>query len=99
MSRLTVTTRGQVTFRQEVLRHLGVKPGQGIEIELLPNGRGVVRAAKPTGTIDGFVGVLSKRTNKVATLNEIREAAAQGWSGQKSGQKSRQRLGRKSGQK
>ncbi len=83
MARLTITARGQVTFRREVLQHLGVKPGEKIELELLPNGRGVVRAAKPTGTIDGFVGVLAKRTKKIATLDEINEAAAKGWAGQK----------------
>ncbi|HEU5457636.1 MAG TPA: AbrB/MazE/SpoVT family DNA-binding domain-containing protein [Terracidiphilus sp.] len=84
MARLAVTSRGQVTFRREVLRHLGVKPGEMIEIDLLPDGKGVVRAVKPAGTIDGFVGILAKRTRKVATLDEIHEAAAQGWSGQKS---------------
>jgi bifunctional DNA-binding transcriptional regulator/antitoxin component of YhaV-PrlF toxin-antitoxin module len=83
MARLKITARGQVTFRREVLQHLGVKPGEKIELELLPNGRGVVRAARPAGTIEGFVGVLAKRTRKVATLDEIHQAAAKGWSGQK----------------
>ena len=83
MARLKITARGQVTFRREVLQHLGVKPGEKIELELLPHGRGVVRAARPAGTIEGFVGVLAKRTRKVATLDEIHQAAAKGWSGQK----------------
>lgn len=83
MARLTVTARGQVTFRREVLQHLGVKPGEKIELELLPNGRGVVRAARPSGAIDGFLGVLSGKTRKVATLDEINEAAATGWAGRK----------------
>jgi len=39
MSTLTVTTRGQVTFRKKVMEHLGVKPGGKIEIDLLPDGR------------------------------------------------------------
>lgn len=83
MPHLTVTARGQVTFRREVLRHLGIKPGEKIELELLPNGRGVVRAARPAGTIDGFLGVLANRTKKVATIAEINEAAAEGWAGRK----------------
>ncbi|HWT66895.1 MAG TPA: hypothetical protein VN151_12335 [Terracidiphilus sp.] len=83
MPRLTVTARGQVTFRREVLRHLGIKPGEKIELELLPNGRGVVRAARPAGTIDGFLGVLANRTKKVATIAEINEATAEGWAGRK----------------
>lgn len=81
MTTLTVTARGQVTFRKDVLRHLGVQPGDKIELDLLPDGRGLLRAARPTGTIDGFVGLLAGRTRKVATLEEIDEAATRGWAG------------------
>ena len=45
MTTLTVTTRGQVTFRKKVLQHLGIKPGEKIALDLLPDGRGVIRAA------------------------------------------------------
>lgn len=82
MTLLTVTARGQVTFRREVLQHLGIKPGDKIELDLLPEGRGLLKAARPTGTIEDFVGLLAGRTTKVATLEEINEAAAQGWTGQ-----------------
>ena len=39
MTTLTVTAKGQVTLRKNVLRHLGVSPGQQIEVVLLPEGR------------------------------------------------------------
>lgn len=81
MTTLTVTARGQVTFRKDVLQHLGIKPGEKIELDLLPNGRGILKAARPTGTIDNFVGLLAGRTKKVATIEEINEATAQGWAG------------------
>jgi len=81
MATLTVTERGQVTFRKEVLQHLGIKPGEKIELELLPEGRGLLRAARPSGTIDSFIGSLAGRTKKVATIEEINEAAARGWAG------------------
>jgi len=84
MATLTVTARGQVTFRKEVLQHLGIKPGDKIELELLPNGQGVLRAARPAQTIDNFIGLLAGRTAKVATLEEINEATAQGWANQHS---------------
>jgi bifunctional DNA-binding transcriptional regulator/antitoxin component of YhaV-PrlF toxin-antitoxin module len=83
MATLTVTARGQVTFRKEVLQHLGIKPGQKIELDLLPDGRGVLKAAKPTGAISSFVGLLAGRTKKVATIKDINEAAARGWAGKK----------------
>ena len=81
MTTLTVTARGQVTFRKDVLNHLGIKPGQKIELDKLPDGRVALRAAKPSGTIDGFLGLLAGKTKKVATLDEISEAAASGWAG------------------
>lgn len=81
MTTLTVTARGQVTFRKEVLQHLGIGPGQKIELDLLPDGRALLRAARPTGTIEGFVGLLAGRTKKVATIEEINEATAQAWAG------------------
>lgn len=81
MAILTVTARGQVTLRKEVLQHLGIKPGDKIELDLLPDAKGVLKAAPPGATISGFVGLLAGRTNKVASLEEMNEASAQGWSG------------------
>jgi len=81
MTILTVTARGQVTFRKDVLGHLGIKPGEKIKLEKLPDGRILLRASKPAGTIDGFIGLLAGKTRKVATLDEINEAAAAGWAG------------------
>ena len=79
MTILTVTARGQVTFRKDVLNHLGIKPGEKIELDLLPDGRGILKAARPTGTIEGFLGLLAGRTSKVASIDEINEAAERGW--------------------
>jgi bifunctional DNA-binding transcriptional regulator/antitoxin component of YhaV-PrlF toxin-antitoxin module len=83
MTTLTVTERGQVTFRKDVLQHLGIKPGGKIELDLLPDGRAALRAAHPSGTIKGFLGVLAGKTTKVATIEEMNEAAARGWAGEK----------------
>ncbi len=81
MATLTVTERGQVTFRKKVLEHLGIKAGEKIELDLLPDGRGIIRAARPSGKIDDFFGVLAGKTKKVATIEEMNEAAARGWAG------------------
>ena len=83
MTTLTVTARGQVTFRKEVLQHLGIKPGEKIELDLLPDGRAALRAAQPTGSMASFVGLLAGKTAKVATIEEINEATAWGWAARK----------------
>lgn len=83
MTKLTVTTRGQVTFRKNVLQHLGIKPGEKIELDLLPDGRATLKAARPTGSIDSFIGLLAGKTKKVLTIEEMNEIAAAGWAGEK----------------
>ncbi len=83
MTRLTVTTKGQVTLKKDVLQHLGIKPGDKIELDLLPDGRGLIKSARSTGTIKDFIGLLAGRTKKVATIEEINEATAQGWAGKR----------------
>ncbi len=82
MTTLTVTSRGQVTFRRDVLQHLGIRPGEKIELDKLPDGRVALKAARPTAAIDGFLGLLAGKSPKVATLDEINDAAAAGWAGQ-----------------
>ncbi len=83
MTTLTVTARGQVTFRKNVLQHLGIKPGEKIELDLLPDGRAALKAARPAGKIDSFIGLFAGRTRKALTVEEINEIAAAGWSGKK----------------
>lgn len=83
MTTLTVTAKGQVTLKKELLQHLGVKPGQKIEVDPLPDGRLSVRAARPKGSIEDFFGILAGKTDKVATIEEMNEAIARGWAGLK----------------
>ena len=83
MSTLTITAKGQVTLRKEVLRHLGVEPGQKIEVDTLPDGRVELRAAKKTGSIENFIGCLHRPGMKALTLEEISEAIERGWAGER----------------
>ena len=80
---LKITAKGQVTLRKEVLRHLGVEPGQTVSVELLPGGSAALRAAPASGSIEDFFGSLSKPGTKPLTLEEIGEIAAEGWAGRR----------------
>ena len=82
MTILTFTAEGLVTLRRELLRHLGVRPGQRMEVSALPGGRIDVRAAQPPGSIDAFIGRLAGCGFKVACLEEIQSAATAGWAGE-----------------
>jgi antitoxin PrlF len=79
---LTVTSKGQVTLRKDLLRHLGVSPGEKVEIDLLPNGRAELRAAKKTGSIENFFGSAYKPGTKPLTIEEINEVIRKGWAGE-----------------
>lgn len=78
---LTVTSKGQVTLRKELLAHLGIQPGQRVDVEVLPGGRLELHAEQTTGSINGFIGLLAGRSARRASLEEMNEAAASGWSG------------------
>jgi bifunctional DNA-binding transcriptional regulator/antitoxin component of YhaV-PrlF toxin-antitoxin module len=79
MPTLTITAKGQVTLKQELLKHLGVGPGEKIEADKLPDGRIVVRAATQNGSIHDFIGCLSKRTGPKLTIEEMNQITSQGW--------------------
>ncbi len=49
MAKLTVTSRGQVTLKKDVLQHLGIKPGDQIDYEKLPGGAIRIQVAAPPG--------------------------------------------------
>jgi antitoxin PrlF len=79
MPTLKVTAKGQVTLKQDLLKHLGIRPGQRIEADKLPHGRIVVKAAAQDGSISDFVGSLSHRNARKLTLEQINDIAKQGW--------------------
>lgn len=78
MATLTVTARGQVTFRKEVLQHLGIKPGEKIQLDLLPGGRAQLQAAEPKGSFRELRGFLKDKTGgRRLTIEQIGEAIAE----------------------
>jgi len=75
---LTVTARGQVTFRKDVLKHLGIRPGDKIRLELLPDGRAELKAERPQGSWQTLRGLLKGRTSGARlSIEEINETIAE----------------------
>ncbi len=87
MASLAVTVKGQVTLKRDLLQHLGIKPGERVEFEKLPGGELKVRAARPSGSIDGFFHSLDGKVKlqKSLTIEEMNDIAAAGWAGQLDG--------------
>lgn len=87
MTSLAVTVKGQVTLKRDLLQHLGIKPGERVELEKLPGGELRLRAARPTGTIEDFFGLLEGKVKleKPVTIEEMNEIIAAGWAGELDG--------------
>lgn len=83
MSTLSITAKGQVTFRKALLKHLGVGPGDKISVDMAPNGRIVVRAARPAGRISDAFGILHRQDGPRLTIEEMNEVIAGGWAGER----------------
>lgn len=83
MSTLTVTAKGQVTLRKELLEHLGVHPGEKVTIEMLPDGRVEMKAERPSGKISDVFGLFKKKGARALSIEEINEIATQGWAGRR----------------
>lgn len=75
---LTVTAKGQVTLRRELLGHLGVRPGDRIVVDLLPSGRAELRAA--SSDLSAFFGCLPAR-GKSVSIEAMNRAIEDGWAG------------------
>jgi bifunctional DNA-binding transcriptional regulator/antitoxin component of YhaV-PrlF toxin-antitoxin module len=82
MSKLTITGKGQVTLRKDILQHLGVAPGQRVSVDKLPDGR-IIVAAAPTVDISAIFDRLKKPRRRGLSVDEMNRIAARGWAGRK----------------
>ena len=81
-STLTVTSKGQVTLRKDILKHLGIEPGEKIVVDKLPDGRIQVKAA-PTGDISKVFGLLKKPGGPKLSIEQIKAATERAWAGKR----------------
>ena len=74
MAIVSTTSRGQVTLRKEIFRHIGIRPGEKLEIELLPGGEFRGRAMRKKGKIEDVFGMLAGKTNVKLSIEEMDDA-------------------------
>jgi bifunctional DNA-binding transcriptional regulator/antitoxin component of YhaV-PrlF toxin-antitoxin module len=75
---LTITAKGQVTLRQSVLEHLGIKPGHKVGVALLPDGRVELRAADTAPSVTKVRGALHRNRERPVSIEEMQEAIRHG---------------------
>jgi AbrB family looped-hinge helix DNA binding protein len=82
MSTLTVTAKGQVTLRKDILEHLGVAPGDKIVVDKLSKGRIEVKAAA-IGNISDTFGLLKRKGGRSLSVEQMKRIAARAWAGKR----------------
>ena len=90
---LTVTKRGEVTLDEELLDHLGVKPGESLAVKLDPDGKVSLSAARsepgtgadrPPSRIEDTFGMLNEYyAGPPLTIEEISEVTEEAWAGKR----------------
>jgi AbrB family looped-hinge helix DNA binding protein len=83
MPTVTVTAKGQVTLRKELLQHLGVQPGEKILVDKLPDGRIAMKAARPTGEISDVFDVFKRKKGPRLSIEQIAEITRRSWAGRR----------------
>ena len=78
MTALTITARGQITLKRELLNHLGIAPGQQLEVHKLADGVLALKAAAPHG-LDAFAGCLPPPAKPALSVVDINALIAQRW--------------------
>jgi len=81
MPTLTVTAKGQITLRKELMQHLHIQPGQQVTVDKLANGVLALHAKAPHG-LESFVGCLPPPA-KPLSIEEMNQLAAEGWAARK----------------
>ncbi len=85
MIALTLTSKGQVTFKKDVLQHLGAQPGDRIAYDKLPGAQLRVKLVRPSSGIQNFIGMLAephvKPKSKPLSIEQMNEIAANAWAG------------------
>lgn len=83
MNTLTITAKGQITLRKELLKHLGIQPGDKIVVDKLPDGRIEMKPVRPTGKISDVFDIFKKSNRKPLSIEQINEIARRGWAGRR----------------
>jgi bifunctional DNA-binding transcriptional regulator/antitoxin component of YhaV-PrlF toxin-antitoxin module len=81
MTKLVITSKGQITLPEDMLEHLGLQPGKKVIARKLSNERVEIRAAHRMGAIGDIFGILKRHGRRSFSIERIDKIAARGWAG------------------
>lgn len=80
LSKMKISTEGapdQVRIPEEILRHLGVQPGEAIDVDFWSDGTCILHLVRKSSRIESLCGVLADRPRKrkkPLSLKQMRKA-------------------------
>jgi hypothetical protein len=77
-----INAAGQITLTEDLLAHLGVRPGSGVEIAKAEHASLVMSAAAAEHSIAQVFGCLKRKDARPLSIEELNEAISQGWAGE-----------------
>jgi len=84
MVQLTVTAKGQVTFKKGVLDHMNIAPGEKLDVDFLPDGKVVLqKEVKRTATLEDLFGSVKNEDNIHLTIEEMNDVIGKAWAGER----------------
>lgn len=82
MTTLSVTAKGQITLKRDLLQHIGIEKGQQVQVVKMPDGELRLKAKTPTQPISRVFGLLKDKTDeKAVSIEDMNQAIADGWAG------------------
>lgn len=82
MTTLTITAKGQITLKKELLDKLGLAPGDKLEADITPE-RKLVLQPKGKGKISDVFGKLKRPGQRTISIEEMNEVIADSWAGKR----------------
>jgi bifunctional DNA-binding transcriptional regulator/antitoxin component of YhaV-PrlF toxin-antitoxin module len=82
MNALTITAKGQITLKKDFLVHMGVAPGQQVEVIKMPRGELCLRPNRRMGKISDAFGILKREGQRQVSIEEMNDAIEKAWAGQ-----------------
>lgn len=80
---LKITAKGQVTLNRRVLEHLGVRPGDKIDVSLDADHEVSMSPSAEGQSIESVFGFLKAPGDPVLTLDEIKRSIEASWAGER----------------
>jgi AbrB family looped-hinge helix DNA binding protein len=82
MTTLTITAKGQITLKKEILAGLGVTPGDQVEAFVAADGSVVLSPVRVRVSLDDAAGMLHSYATRPVSVEELNRAIVAGWAGQ-----------------